>query len=102
MPMRDLNDFYFFHAVVTHKGFSAAERATGTPKGTLSKAVSRLEDRLQVRLIERTTRKLRTTEVEIGRASCRERVCQYVLISVVAVTLKKTSSKNHHSTIDKK
>src|SRR3546814_19780988 len=26
---------------------------------------------------------------EIGRASCRERVCQYVSISVVAVTLKK-------------
>src|SRR3546814_11318933 len=26
---------------------------------------------------------------EIGRASCRERVCSYVLISVVAVTLKK-------------
>src|SRR3546814_18201319 len=27
--------------------------------------------------------------VEIGRASCRERVCQYVEISVVAVSLKK-------------
>src|SRR3546814_18197904 len=27
---------------------------------------------------------------EIGRASCRERVCQYVSISVVAVSLKKT------------
>src|SRR3546814_20175576 len=26
----------------------------------------------------------------IGRASCRERVCQYVLISVVAVSLQKT------------
>src|SRR3546814_4648842 len=27
--------------------------------------------------------------LEIGRASCRERVCQYVLIPVVAVSLKK-------------
>src|SRR3546814_12801059 len=27
---------------------------------------------------------------EIGRASCRERVCQYESISVVAVSLKKT------------
>src|SRR3546814_17653411 len=27
-------------------------------------------------------------ELEIGRASCRDRVCQYVLISVVAVSLK--------------
>src|SRR3546814_15857401 len=31
---------------------------------------------------------------EIGRASCRERVCQYVYISVVAVSLKKKSTKN--------
>src|SRR3546814_14013912 len=29
---------------------------------------------------------------KIGRASCRERVCQYVSISVVAVSLKKKSS----------
>src|SRR3546814_18570685 len=32
--------------------------------------------------------------IEIGRASCRERVCQYVSISVVAVTLKKKSNMN--------
>src|SRR3546814_18319750 len=32
---------------------------------------------------------------EIGRASCRERVCQYVSISVVAVSLKKKT----HNTI---
>src|SRR3546814_18741887 len=31
--------------------------------------------------------------VEIGRASCRERVCQYVKISVVAVSLKKKKIK---------
>src|SRR3546814_20218929 len=30
---------------------------------------------------------------QIGRASCRERVCQYVYISVVAVQLKKTKHK---------
>src|SRR3546814_12471609 len=29
---------------------------------------------------------------EIGRASCRERVCQYVEISVVAVSLKKKNN----------
>src|SRR3546814_16859687 len=32
-------------------------------------------------------------EVEIGRASCRERVCQYVSLSVVAVSLKKKKKK---------
>src|SRR3546814_18524585 len=32
--------------------------------------------------------------LQIGRASCRERVCQYVSISVVAVSLKKKSKQN--------
>src|SRR3546814_17469223 len=32
---------------------------------------------------------------EIGRASGRERVCQYVYISVVAVSLKKKKQQNH-------
>src|SRR3546814_14663315 len=31
----------------------------------------------------------------IGRASCRERVCQYVSISVVAVSLKKKNSEEY-------
>src|SRR3546814_11588567 len=33
--------------------------------------------------------------IEIGRASCRERVCQYVYVSVVAVSLNKTSVLTH-------
>src|SRR3546814_18913616 len=33
---------------------------------------------------------------EIGRASCRERVCQYVEISVVGVSLKKKQKKKKH------
>src|SRR3546814_14375814 len=32
---------------------------------------------------------------KIGRASCRERVCQYVSISVVAVSLKKKKEKRN-------
>src|SRR3546814_18257545 len=35
---------------------------------------------------------------EIGRASCRERVCQYVSISVVAVSLKKKRNNTDIST----
>src|SRR3546814_17726157 len=34
--------------------------------------------------------------IEIGRATCRERVCQYVKISVVAVSLKKTRKKQNN------
>lgn len=78
--MKDLNDFYLFHAVATHQGFSAASRIIGVPKGTLSKSVARLEDRLQVRLLERTTRKLRMTEV--GRAFYEQ--CQVILAGVEA------------------
>src|SRR3546814_20997108 len=33
--------------------------------------------------------------VEIGRASCRERVCQYVVISVVAVSKKKKEKRQN-------
>src|SRR3546814_16930708 len=33
---------------------------------------------------------------QIGRASCRERVCQYVKISVVAVSLKKKRHKKRN------
>ncbi|MCC4118589.1 LysR family transcriptional regulator [Aromatoleum toluclasticum] len=64
--MLDLNDFYYFHAVVTYHGFSAAARQIGVPKATLSKRVAKLEERLQVRLLERSTRQSRMTDV--GRA----------------------------------
>src|SRR3546814_11918271 len=38
---------------------------------------------------------------EIGRASCRERVCQYVELSVVAGSLKKKKKQKHrHSLLD--
>src|SRR3546814_16462550 len=36
-------------------------------------------------------------ESKIGRASCRERVCQYVSISVVAVYLKKKKKKKEYN-----
>lgn len=58
----DLNDLYFFAAVVEHGGFSAASRAINIPKSRLSKRVSQLEDALGVRLLQRTTRKFVVTE----------------------------------------
>jgi DNA-binding transcriptional LysR family regulator len=61
--MRDLNDLYYFHTVVSCHGFAAGARHIGVPKSTLSKRVAQLESRLQVRLLERTTRSLRTTDV---------------------------------------
>src|SRR3984893_18540671 len=61
--MRDFNDLQFFAAVVTHRGFSAAARALGLPKSRVSRRVALLEERLGVRLLDRTTRALALTEV---------------------------------------
>jgi DNA-binding transcriptional LysR family regulator len=59
----DLNDYALFVDVVTHGGFAAAGRMLGTPKSTLSRRLAALETRLGVRLIERSTRRFRVTEV---------------------------------------
>jgi DNA-binding transcriptional LysR family regulator len=60
--MLDPNDLYLFAGVVKHGGFSPASRALGIPKSRLSKHVARLELRLGVRLIERSTRRFQVTE----------------------------------------
>jgi DNA-binding transcriptional LysR family regulator len=59
----DLNDLYYFHEIVLHGGIAAAERATREPKSKLSRRLAQLEDRLGVRLVERSTRRFRVTEV---------------------------------------
>ena len=70
--LADLNDLRFFAAVVEYGGFSAAGRALGVPKSRLSKRVALLEERLGVRLLQRTTRRFAITEVgERFHAHCR-------------------------------
>lgn len=61
--LHDLNDLKFFAAVVEHRGFSAAGRALGVPKSRLSKRVAQLEERLGVRLLQRTTRRFAVTGI---------------------------------------
>lgn len=61
--MPDLNDLSFFAAVVSHGGFSAASRALGVPKSRVSRRVAALEAQLGVRLVERSTRRFKVTEV---------------------------------------
>lgn len=61
--MRDLNDLGLFVAVVSAGGFSAACRATGIPKSRLSRRVAALESELGVRLVERSSRRFKVTEV---------------------------------------
>ncbi|MGN6455030.1 MAG: LysR family transcriptional regulator, partial [Achromobacter mucicolens] len=59
--MQDLNDLYYFSQVVEQGGFSAAARALDIPKSRLSRRISHLEESLGVRLLQRTTRRLRLT-----------------------------------------
>lgn len=61
--MQDLNDLSYFAAVVAHGGFAPAGRALKQPKSKLSRRVAQLEANLGVRLIERSTRRFRVTEV---------------------------------------
>ncbi|WP_296509102.1 LysR family transcriptional regulator [Rhodoferax sp.] len=61
--MQDTNDMLYFAEVVEHGGFAAAGRHLGQPKSKLSRRVAELEDRLGVRLLQRTTRKLSLTQV---------------------------------------
>ncbi|RZA18471.1 MAG: LysR family transcriptional regulator [Lysobacteraceae bacterium] len=61
--MQDLNDLYYFAAVVDHGGFAAAERALGIPKSRLSRRISALESELGVRLLQRSTRRFAVTDV---------------------------------------
>jgi len=61
--MSDLNALVIFAKVVEAKSFSKAARRLSMPISTVSRKVADLEDRLGVRLLERSTRSLRLTEV---------------------------------------
>lgn len=61
-PLDSLPDMAAFARVVDAGSFSAAARELGITPSAVSRQVARLEGVLRVRLLERTTRKLRLTE----------------------------------------
>lgn len=60
--MLDLNDLRVFEKVASLRSFSAAARALGLPKSSVSRGVARLEAELSTRLLQRTTREVVLTE----------------------------------------
>ena len=71
--MDTTNDMRAFVRVVEHQSFSAAAVVLGLTPSAVSKLVSRLEDRLGVRLLHRTTRRLAlTSEGEVYFARARQ------------------------------
>nr|HEX4315727.1 LysR family transcriptional regulator [Kofleriaceae bacterium] len=59
----DLNDIVVFTKVVETRSFTGAADLLGLPKSTVSRKLAQLEERLGVRLVQRTTRKLALTEI---------------------------------------
>ena len=67
----NIADLPVFVAVVEREGISAAARALRMPKSSVSRFIQRLEDDLQVRLLERNSRQMRmTSEGEIFYKHC--------------------------------
>ncbi len=79
-PNADLNDLFYFAKVIEHGGFAAAGRALGVPKSKLSRRITALEERLGVRLLQRSTRHFSVTE--LGQEYNRH--CQAVLVEAQA------------------
>jgi len=65
MKIHDLNAIASFVAVSRHQGFRAAAKALDIPSSTVSTRVSRLEQDLGVKLIDRTTRQVVLTEAGV-------------------------------------
>lgn len=61
----DSDDMLLFAKVVESHSLSAASRLTSRPKASISRAIARLENTLNVRLLERSAR--RTVVTEAGR-----------------------------------
>lgn len=61
--MQDLNDLFYFVQVADHGSYAAAGRALGVPRSKLSRRIIDLEERLGTRLLQRSTRKLKITEI---------------------------------------
>ncbi len=62
MEPNDPADMLLFAVVVREGSFAAAARSSGVTRQSVSERIARLEARLGVRLLERTTRSLRLTD----------------------------------------
>ncbi len=89
--MQDLNDLRYFVDVVEQNGFAAAARKLGMPRSRLSRRIGMLEERLGVRLIQRSTRRFAVTE--IGREYYRHCVAMAVEADAAQDLIDRTRSE---------
>ena len=62
MPKHDFNDFLWFLALAREKSFTRAAAKLGIAQSTLSHTIKRLEARMGLRLVARTTRNVALTD----------------------------------------
>ncbi len=86
MRLDDVTAMIVFARVVELQGFSAAAQALGLSKSAVSKQISKLEDRLGTRLLNRTTRQLSLTEAGAAFFERCQRVEAEALAAEEAVT----------------
>lgn len=70
--LTETSELRVLHCVVKHSSYAKAAEELGLSPSGVSRVISRLEERLGVRLLQRTTRKLALTEVGaafVGRTS---------------------------------
>ncbi|MBL4799722.1 MAG: LysR family transcriptional regulator [Oleispira sp.] len=82
----DLNEMAIFVRVVEAGSFTGAAKALGLPKSTVSRKITQLEERLGVRLIQRTTRSLSLTDTGSAYHSHCARILGEIEEANIAVT----------------
>ncbi len=86
MEQFDLNEIAIFVKVVDAGSFTGAAKSLGLPKSTVSRKITQLEERLAVRLLQRTTRTLSLTDTGTAYYQQCSRIISDVQEANVAVT----------------
>ncbi len=84
--MQPVDDLLTFAQVVENESFSKAAKQLGRSKAAASKQITRLENRLGVRLLNRTTRRLSLTEAGAALYERAARIAAEVEAAETAVT----------------
>ncbi|MGB1091434.1 MAG: LysR family transcriptional regulator [Oceanobacter sp.] len=87
----DLNEMAIFVHVVEASSFTGAAKNLGLPKSTVSRKITQLEERLGVRLIQRTTRSLRLTDTGNAYYAHCSRILSEIEEANLAVTQMQTT-----------
>ncbi len=93
--MDNINEMQVFARVVDAGGFSSAARSLNLSPSAVSKQITRLEDRLGVRLLTRTTRRLNLTEEGDAFYHRVKRILAEIDEAEQAVSLSKTTPRGH-------